>query len=333
MVSMRDVALHARVSLGTVSKFFNAPHRVAPETSERIAVAVRELGFVRNEAARQLRSGRSRVLAFVALELNNPFFGEVAEAMELRSADEDLFMSIVASNGDAPREGRYLEMLVQQRVFGVILASGLTPQHHLDLLHAQRVPTVLMDAWPTSDRFSSTAIDDYAGARAAVQHLVQQGATRIAVVGGEPDVFQIGERVRGARAGIEGAQGVSLEVIPTHGRSVAAGRAVGEAILARRPEERPDGVFAANDLLALGVMGVVAGIIDVPRDLRIVGYDDIDFAQSAAISLSSVRRPPESFGRSAVDLILDQAEAGPDATVKHISIQPELVARASSLVR
>ena len=126
LVSIRDVALRADVSIGTVSKYLNTPLRVAPETKKRIVKAIKDLGYVRNEAARQLRAGESRTLAFVALELNNPFFGDVADAIERRAAKSGLFLFIVSSNGDPEREGQYIEMFAEQRVYGVILASGIT---------------------------------------------------------------------------------------------------------------------------------------------------------------------------------------------------------------
>ncbi|HWU59177.1 MAG TPA: LacI family DNA-binding transcriptional regulator, partial [Microbacteriaceae bacterium] len=144
MVSIRDVAMRADVSIGTVSKFLNTPHRVAPETKKRISKAIKDLGYVRNEAARQLRAGESRTLAFVALELNNPFFGDVADAVERRAAQSGLFLFIVGSNGDPAREGQYIEMFAQQRVYGVILASGMTRERELDLLFTRRIPTVLV---------------------------------------------------------------------------------------------------------------------------------------------------------------------------------------------
>lgn len=332
MVSIRDVALRADVSIGTVSKYLNTPLRVAPGTKKRIAKAIRDLGYVRNEAARQLRAGASKTLAFVALELNNPFFGDVAEAMERRAAENGLYLFIVSSNGDPEREGRYIEMFVQQRVYGVILASGMTRQRELDTLSTRRIPTVLVDAYGPSDRFSSTSVNDFLGAERAVTHLIEQGCRSIAFVGGEIQIHQISERLRGARAAVAAHSGVALEVLPTSERSVQAGLAVGEQLLSRPRKLWPDGIFAANDSLAMGVMQAISSGSDVriPEDIALVGYDDIDFASTAAVPLSTVRRPREVFGRSAVDLVKDQAESSEALPVRSIVIQPELIVRASS---
>jgi LacI family transcriptional regulator len=332
VVSIRDVALRASVSIGTVSKYLNTPHRVAPDTKKRISKAIKDLGYVRNEAARQLRAGESKTLAFVALELNNPFFGEFADAMERRAAENGLFLFIVSSNGDADREGQYIEMFAQQRVYGVILASGMTRQRELDLLFTRRIPTVLVDAYGKTDRFSSTSVDDFLGAMRAVTHLIEQGCRSIAFIGGEIQIHQISERLRGARAAVDAHPGVRLEVIPTVERSVHAGLDAGEQLLARAKKNRPDGIFAANDSLAMGIMQAIStgSDIRIPEDLAVVGYDDIDFASSAAVPLSTVRRPREVFGRSAVDLVRDQAESSEALPVRSIVIQPELIVRASS---
>ena len=331
MVSMKLVAARASVSLGTVSKFLNTPNRVAPETQTRIREAIAALGYTRNEAARQLKSGRSRVLAFVALELNNPFFGEVAEAMERRATENDLFLTIVSAGGSAEREAEYIKLLIQQRVSGVILASGLTGGADLDMLVASGLPTVLMDAYPETSRFSSCSINDYAGARQAVEHLIAQNCRRIAFIGGETRTYQISERLRGVRDAIDTASGVELEVIPTVDRSVMAGLSVGEEISGRVSAERPDGIFAANDSLAIGVIEALSRNpgIAIPRDIAVVGYDDVDFVAASAVPLTSVRRPREIFGRKAVDLVCDQAEGA--TPIQHVHIEPELIVRASSL--
>lgn len=332
MVSIRDVALRADVSIGTVSKYLNTPHRVAPETKKRIVKAIKDLGYVRNEAARQLRAGESRTLAFVALELNNPFFGDVADAIERRAAKNGLFLFIVSSNGSPEREGQYIEMFAEQRVYGVILASGLTRKRELDLLFKRRIPTVLVDAYGDTDRFSSTSVDDFRGAESAVTHLIEQGCRSIAFIGGEIQIHQIAERLRGARAAVDAHPGVRLEVLPTMERSVYAGLAAGEQLLSRARSDWPDGVFAANDSLAIGIMQAFSSGSDlrIPEDVAIVGYDDIDFAASAAVPLSTVRRPREVFGSGAVDLVRDQAESKETLPVRSIVIQPELIVRQSS---
>lgn len=332
MVSIRDVAQRAEVSLGTVSKFLNTPQRVAPATQERIRSAIDALGYTRNEAARQLKTGRSTTLAAVALELNNPFFGAVAESMERRAHDLGLFLSVACTNNDENREAMYVEMLIQQRVHGVILASGLTSPKALESLRAARIPTVLLHAFPEMDDFSSCTIDDFFGGRQAAYHLIDEGRTRLAFAGGEERTRPVAQRLLGARDAVESAPGVTLEVLPTATRSVHDGIRLAEQILARDPADRPDAVLAVNDPVAIGLVKTLtsADPAMVPRDIAVVGYDDIDLAAAAAVPLSSVRSPHETLGRVAVDLIDERASPDRSTPTRHVSIRPELIVRASS---
>ncbi|MGW7680548.1 LacI family DNA-binding transcriptional regulator [Kribbella sp. NPDC054772] len=331
-VSIRDVAREAGVSLGTASTYLNNPDRVAPHTAKRIRKAIDDLGYVRNETARQLRAGQSRMLAMLSMELQNPFFGAVAEVIEKRAAEYGLFMMLLYGHGDVERDRQYVDLAVQKQVYGMILASGSATPDVLDLLARQQVPTVLMDGHADRDGFASVAIDDVTGGRRAVEHLIEQGCKRIAVVGGEAVLPQIEERVRGAQQAAAGHRGVSLEIVPTKERTVEAGRAAGQELAQRPARRRPDGIFAINDLVAIGLVDslVISAGWRVPEQVALVGYDDIDFASSTIVPLSTVRRPRDVFGRAAVDFVRELAGAKEPGPARHVEIQPELIVRTSS---
>ncbi|MGY3248388.1 hypothetical protein ACVWYT_007837 [Streptomyces sp. TE4109] len=218
-----------------------------------------------------------------------PFFGEVAHAVERRAAENGLFLVLASSDGDPVRESQYIDMFVQQRVRGLILASGTTRPEDFELLAARGIPTVLVDAYAPSDRFSSVAVDDALGTRRAVIHLIEQGCRSIAFVGGPESVRQIGERLDGARKAVREHPGVTLEVIATEERIVTAGLHVGEVIAARRPAERPDGIVAANDSVTLGgpLDGAVQQRDTVPlgsgaQDVVAVGAEVLPVAEARA---------------------------------------------------
>lgn len=332
---MKHVAEQASVSLATVSKYLNSPERVAPRTQERIQNAIEELGYVRNEAARQLKSGKSRMIALLALELNNLFFSEVAESMAICAAKENLFLSILSTGGDAAREAEYLHLLVQQRVRGIVLASGLTGLPELELLRRTNTPTVLMDAYDPIPGFSTCSINDLSGGYLAADHLIEQGCRRIAFVGGHAEPRQIIEREKGAAQAVAAHPGVTMEVIQTRDRSVAEGIEAGQRIASRDSSQRPDGIFAANDSLAIGVIEGLTreAKIKVPRDIAVVGYDDVDFAGMSAVGLTSVRRPRRFFGQSVIQMIQEQSDAVGTLPVQHLVIDPQLIVRDSSLRR
>jgi LacI family transcriptional regulator, galactose operon repressor len=330
---MREVAATAAVSVGTVSNVLNAPEKVAPGTVARVQAAIDALGFVRNDAARQLKAGRSRSVGLVVLDVGNPFFTDVARAAEHRAADHDLTLLLSTSDEDADRERAYIDAFDEQRVFGLLVSPIGDDLSRLSVLRGRGTPVVLVDRDGRGTPFDSVAVDDAAGGRLAVDHLLDTGRRRIAFAGGPAGLRQVDDRLRGARDAIAEVPGAELEVIETPALTVLAGRAAGERLRERAPRDRPDAVFCANDLLAIGVLQALtlsgAGV-RVPDDIALIGYDDIDFASSAVVPLSSVRQPTAAIGATAIDLLVAAAD-DPDGHVPdHVVFQPELVVRAST---
>ncbi|WP_063057583.1 LacI family DNA-binding transcriptional regulator [Nocardia sienata] len=327
---MREVAAAASVSVGTVSNVLNAPDKVAPATVERVLAAIDRLGFVRNDAARQLKAGRSRCVGLVVLDIGNPFFSDVARAAQQRAAEHDLVVLLGSSDDDPHRERRYLETFDEQRVFGLLISPSGEDQHRLVALHNRGVPVVLVDRDGHGTPFSSVAVDDIAGGELAVRHLCAGGRRRIAVIGGPASLTQVADRRAGAQRAVAEHPGVTLTVLDTPAMTVLAGRAVGERIAARPADDRPDAVFCVNDLLAIGVLqALTLHGVEVPGDVALVGYDDIDFAQSAVVPLTSIRQPRADIGSVAVDLLVAAAEDG-GAQPEHVCFRPYLVERAST---
>lgn len=326
---IRDVAAAASVSVGTVSNVLNAPHKVAPATVERVHAAIDRLGFVRNDAARQLKAQRSRCVALIVLDIGNPFFTDVARGAERRASQLNLTVLFGTSDDDAARERSYIDAFDEQRVFGLLVSPVGDDLSRMLTLQARGTPVVLVDRDATGTPFSSVAVDDVAGGRLAAHHLCSTGRRRLAFVGGPRTLRQVRDRLRGARAAVAEFAGTDLEVIDTDELSVLAGRSVGEQLRARRPDDRPEAVFCANDLLAIGVLQALTltGDVHVPRDIALIGYDDIDFARSAVVPLSSIRQPSTQLGTAAIDLLTAVADG---EAPRHILYQPELVVRAST---
>ena len=332
-ISVKDVAALAQVSVGTVSNVLNRPGKVAPATVERVQAAIDELGFVRNDAARQLRAGRSRSIGLVVLDVRNPFFTDVARGAERRAAADDLSILLGNSDDDPARESGYLDLFEQQRVHGVLITPVDDVTARLEGLRARGIPAVLVDRPSDGSDFSSVSVDDVSGGFLAARHLIETGRRRLAFVGGPPAVRQVADRLEGARRAVAGHPDASLEVIETAALSVLEGRAAGERLRDREPAARPDAVFAANDLLAVGVLQalVMLGSVAVPDDIAIIGYDDIDFSAATVVPLSSIRQPSELLGHRAVELLLAEVEG--TETREQVVFQPELVVRESTRAR
>ncbi|MGX5682676.1 LacI family DNA-binding transcriptional regulator [Schumannella luteola] len=332
VVSVRDVAERAGVSVGTVSNVMNHPDKVSAATVARVQAAIDELGFIRNDAARQLRDGRSKTIGLVVLDVRNPFFTDVARGAEDRAADAGLTVTLGNSDDSTERESTYLDLFEQQRVHGVLISPYSDITERLRRLRQRGIPVVLVDRTSDDLSFSSVSVDDIAGGRLAVEHLLEQGRRRIAFVGGSM-IRQVADRLEGARQAVAGHPDAALEFIETPALSVLAGRDAGNAILARAADQRPDAVFAANDLVAMGVLQALMmqgqGGLRVPQDIALIGYDDIDFASAAVVPLSSIRQPSALIGQTAVELLLAEA-ADPDVAPSQVVFQPELVVRAST---
>jgi len=331
-ISVREVAAEAGVSVGTVSNVLNRPDKVSAGTVSRVLAAIELLGFVRNDAARQLRAGRSRSIGLVVLDVGNPFFTDLARGAEDRAAEVGLTVLLGNSDETAQRERAYLDLFEEQRVHGVLISPLGDSREQLERLRLRGTPTVLVDRQSEDRSFSSVAVDDVAGGYLAASHLIDVGRTRLAFVGGPIAIRQVSDRLEGARRAVAEHEGVTLETVESASLSVLAGRAVGEAIRERPADERPDAVFAANDLLALGVLQALTmlGDVRVPEDICLIGYDDIAFASAAVVPLSSIRQPSALIGSTAVDLLLREAEGGDAFVAEQIVFQPALVVRAST---
>ncbi|HEX5858203.1 MAG TPA: LacI family DNA-binding transcriptional regulator [Microbacterium sp.] len=334
-VSVRDVAAAASVSVGTVSNVLNRPAKVAPGTVERVMQAIEQLGFVRNDAARQLRAGRSRSIGLIVLDVRNPFFTDIARGAEDRAAEDGMTVLLGNSDEDPVREGSYLDLFQEQRVNGVLITPVTEDIPRLERLRAGGTPVVLVDRQTDDDNFCSVAVDDVEGGHLAGAHLTAIGRRRLAFVGGPPSIRQVSDRLEGARRAVAAAPGVALEVLEMTALTVLEGRRAGEAIAARPPAERPDGIFAANDLLAVGLLQalVMSSDLRVPEDIALIGYDDIDFAAATVVPLSSVRQPAALIGYTAVDLLLRElglAKDGDGAHERSVLFRPELVVREST---
>ena len=330
--SIQDVARLAGVSLGTVSNVLNNPDMVKPATAEKVLRAIEQLGFVRNDAARQLKAGKSRTLGMVVYDTANPFFAEVTRSAENAAAERSYSVLVGNSDHKHQREKQYLQLFDQQRVAGVLVSPTSDIYEQIDELRLHGTQTVVLDRQADSGRCCSVSVDDFAGGRIAVEHLLAAGRRRIGFVG-NLSMQQVSDRLAGAMAAVNDfGGGAQLLIFESEDMSVLAGRAVGHEVLAKPKADRPDAIFASNDLLAMGLVQAFMfnSAIAIPQEIALIGYDDIDFAQSAVVPLSSIRQPSKLLGETAVELLLDEVDNPGEHTHRQVRFQPELVVRTST---
>jgi LacI family transcriptional regulator len=329
--SIKDVANRASVAVGTVSNVLNYPDRVSQRTKERVLRAIDELGFIRNDAARQLRAGQSRTIGLIVLDVGNPFFTSVVRAAEDAAALQGSAVLLGDSGHNAGRESNYIDLFQEQRVQGLLISPVGDVTERLDQLRERGVPTVLVDRLADDSKYSSVSVDDDAGGYLAARHLLDTGRRRLAFVGGPTSIRQVADRLQGAQRAVNEEPDATLEVLDSDGQTVLAGRSVGNMLVERGRGDLPDGIFCANDLLALGVMQSLSmtHALRIPEDIALIGYDDIDFAVSAVVPLSSIRQPTEALGRTAIELLAEELESD-NPRHRAVIFTPELVVRQST---
>jgi LacI family transcriptional regulator len=329
--SIKDVANRASVAVGTVSNVLNYPDRVSQRTKERVLRAIDELGFIRNDAARQLRAGQSRTIGLIVLDVGNPFFTSVVRAAEDAAALQGSAVLLGDSGHNAGRESNYIDLFQEQRVQGLLISPVGDVTDRLDQLRERGVPTVLVDRLADDSKYSSVSVDDDAGGYLAARHLLDTGRRRLAFVGGPTSIRQVADRLQGAQRAVKEEPDATLEVLDSDGQTVLAGRSVGNMLVERGRGDLPDGIFCANDLLALGVMQSLSmtHALRIPEDIALIGYDDIDFAVSAVVPLSSIRQPTEALGRTAIELLAEELESD-SPRHRAVIFTPELVVRQST---
>lgn len=336
--TMRDVSRLAGVSQATVSNFFNKPEAVSPSLRSAIRGAIEELGYVRDESARLLRAGSSTTIGSIITELHNSQAVQMSTYLEELCYSSGFELLVANSGGDTNRALNYLNLFEAQRVAGIIVAPGALPESAL--LEARRRGTpAVMDGRTTLEELRCVSFDEEEGGYLAVRHLIAQGCKRIAFVGGSLDVWQVAQRLQGASKAASEAVTVGLEILTTRERTIEDGLQAGAQLLARDSASLPDGIFAVNDSIAVGLLRSLAfeAGINMPQDIALVGYDDSPHAAASFIPISSIHTSPKLIVTTLFDQLMADAaelrgkESSEALLPQHITISPELIIRDSSM--
>lgn len=330
-----DVAELAEVSLGTASNVLNHPDLVAPATQARVLEAIEQLGFVRSSAAHQLRGGSSRCFGLVVFDSSNPFFTEVIRGVEDVVHDQGAVVMLCSTDGSPERESRYLGLLDEQRVQGIVITPSERNIRRLEALQARGTLVVLLDRRSRTGSLCSVSTDHPRGGELAARHLIDLGHRQIALINGPLHISQCAERRSGMHRAIRqaGLDEKQLLVEYTIDPITAVGQVEGalEQILTR--PEKPTAIVCVDDQVAFTVLrGLAARRVRVPRDMSVVGYDDVAFAAMLTPSLTSVRQPKYELGRAAAELLVAEM-TDPSHNHGDIRFEPELIERESTMAR
>ena len=327
-VTRADVAKLAGVSPAVVSYVLNSgPRPVAAQTRARVEAAIAELGYRPNAVARALGSRRTQSIGLIVPDHVNPFFAELARAVEDVSFANGYVLLIGSATEDTGREVSYMHTFLDRKVDAILLISV---RSHPDLAAVTEagIPVVVLDRVPSGNGVSTVVVDGRRGAETGVRHLLQHGHRSIACVAGPVWLPAAQQRRTGwAQALAEAGLHADTEQV-AHEEFTAAGGARAVRTLLDRPD-RPTAVFVSSDVQALGVLSACNQLgVHVPRDLAVVSFDGSDAAAYSNPPLTCVRQPVEELARRAVSHLLDKVTE-PRTPSAHHTLEAELVVRAS----
>ncbi len=326
-VTLKDIAEKTGVSYATVSRALNNRPEVHAETRVKIFEAARELGYRPHAAARSLVTRRSGALALIIPDITNPFFPEVARGVEEAASRAGYHVFLCNTDWDGQKELSFLELLETKRADGLILASAQDDGTTVQRFARVGLPLVVLNNLFQEPECHQVVVDNAAGGRLAARHLLGLGHRRIAFIGGHGQAKSTADRMEGYGAALrEEGLDPAAGLIRLGSFKWESGEQSAKELF--QLKERPTAIFAANDLLALGVLQAAedAGL-NVPADLAVVGFDDIAFAAYPGVQLTTVAQPKYQLGQMAAKAVLEQLSLGVEAPRQRIVLQPSLVVR------
>jgi LacI family transcriptional regulator len=321
---LKDVAREAGVSTATVSHVINNTKYVTDVTRDKVMRAIKHCNYYPNAHARSLASGRSNIIGLLVSDISNPFFPELVKSIEDAAFERGYNVILVNTNYDADRAADYVRRLLELKVAGVALMTTELDAKLIDELAQRKVPVVLHNVGTTGERMSDVLVNYAGGIEEAIKHLVALGHRNIAHIAG-PARFRSATIRREAflDSFARHLPGAPTPPIYEGDFKFEGGRLAASIILAAEP--RCTAVVVANDMMALGAMQEfrVAGLT-IPRDISIVGFDDISFAALSEPPLTTICSPRAEIGRKAIEALM--------ATIKQSGIQGEVVSVRTFLV-
>jgi len=327
-ITIKEVARRAGVATMTVSRVLNHSGYVSEDAKNRVERAVEELGYMPNQLARGLRSKKTGTIALVVTDITNPFFTTVARGVEDAASDSSNLVLFCNTDESEDEEKRYMRLLIEKRVDGILLVPAETGRYALQIAKAQGVPLVVLDRAVEDASFDVVRCDCVRGTAELADMLLASGHRRFAILAGHSGVSTTLERIDAFTQAVSRVSGASSVEVFYGEFTVASGYENALAALALRP--RPTAVFAINNFISIGALAALReNGARVPEDIALVGFDDLPASMVVSPFLTVVSQPAYEMGHEAVRMLFRRIES-PESEPRQILLPTDLIVRQSS---
>ncbi|ASN06675.1 LacI family DNA-binding transcriptional regulator [Virgibacillus necropolis] len=327
MATIKDVAKLANVSTATVSRVLNSNGYVNHSTKVRVNESIEKLNYRPNDVARSLFKGRSKMIALFVPDIMNPFFPELARAVEDMTNRHGYTFVLCNTDDSIEKELTYFNALQQKSVDGIIVVSSSITNNYLDTIDT---PIIALDR-KLSSSLPSVTVNNRVGAREAVRHLKATGCKRIAHLCGPDSVSNTTQRMRGYLDEVKDTEWFLSSYIASGEYNFEKAMEATTALLTAHPEI--DGIFVANDVMGVGALKAAEALgIHVPNELSIIGYDGIALGNTTTPSLTTMAQPIYEIGTRAAEMLIKQIN-DPSHRPKNEELSVRLIERQSTKAR
>jgi len=328
--TIKDVAAHAGVSVATVSAVINGNKYVSPGLKQRVKESIVALDYERNSLAQGLKMHTSQSIGLIISDITNPYFTSVLRGVEDVANAHGYTLIFGNTDEDMKKEISYMHLLESQRVDGLIVSFTLGNHEYLRAWPTRRLPLVSIDRLPPELNIDVVLVDNVAGAREAVEHLITLGHKQIGIVTGLSSITSTEERMICYQRALE-AHGIPSDpALIAEGNSRIDGGEREVLQLLTQESARPTALFVMNGPMVIGAMQAITLLgLHCPQDIALVGFDDFEWASVMHPRLTMVRQPAYEIGQKAAELLFARLKKR-DAPPQAVRLQPQLIIRESS---
>jgi DNA-binding LacI/PurR family transcriptional regulator len=328
--TMRDLAQDLGVSVSTVSRALNNRSVISAETRARVWKAVEASGYIKNNLARGLALKTSHLIGVMVSDISNPFFSEIARGVHDVARGKSYVIALCNTERRVENEEIFSRTLLENQIAGLIFVGGAMGEEHLRKLRENHVPFVIAGRRSSGLSMPTVAVDNMAVGYQATQHLVGLGHRKIMFLSGPSDSATSRDRQQGHMQVMQ-ANGYA-PLVAEGDFKMETGFSLASRLAKMNQKKRPTAVFAANDMMAIGlILGLTNQGLKIPKDLAVVGCDDIPMAKLIKPTLTTIRVPMYEIGARAMDMLMALLEGKQSPIVQTLLLGSEVVIRESAV--